>query len=184
MFYVYVLPYTTKFNTESSRFSVKFLFFLQTKQEEDQEREAAGEVLLFVIATTWLLLNFASGQSWSDSAWPEKIAICLLKLPKNDFTRKMIDFDTFTKIAWEFERFWQINCCQSTINRPTWSHWDSGYTVGIAVVVVAAATTWEAKTKAKKFLFFSLCRIKSQLIQCYKTFFWSYPEATTIRTNQ
>ena len=28
-----------------------------------------------------------------------KIAKCLLKLPKNDFTRKMIGFDTFTKIA-------------------------------------------------------------------------------------
>ena len=28
-----------------------------------------------------------------------KIAKCLLKLPKNDLTRKMIDFDTFTKIA-------------------------------------------------------------------------------------
>ena len=29
----------------------------------------------------------------------KKIAKCLQKLPKNDFTRKMIDFDTFTKIA-------------------------------------------------------------------------------------
>ena len=28
-----------------------------------------------------------------------KIAKCLSKLPKNDFTRNMIDFDTFTKIA-------------------------------------------------------------------------------------
>ena len=28
-----------------------------------------------------------------------KIAKCLQKLPKNDLTRKMIDFDTFTKIA-------------------------------------------------------------------------------------
>ena len=28
-----------------------------------------------------------------------KIAKCLEKLPKNDFTRKIIDFDTFTKIA-------------------------------------------------------------------------------------
>ena len=31
--------------------------------------------------------------------WPEKIAKCLLKLPKNDFTGNMIDFDSFTKIA-------------------------------------------------------------------------------------
>ena len=29
----------------------------------------------------------------------KKIAKCLLKLPKNDFTRKMIDFETFTIIA-------------------------------------------------------------------------------------
>ena len=29
----------------------------------------------------------------------KKIAKCLLKLPKNDFTRKIKDFDTFTKIA-------------------------------------------------------------------------------------
>ena len=29
----------------------------------------------------------------------KKIAKCLQKLPKNDFTRKMIDFDTFTKNA-------------------------------------------------------------------------------------
>ena len=33
------------------------------------------------------------------SVWPEKISKCLQKLPKNDFTRKMIDFDTLTKIA-------------------------------------------------------------------------------------
>ena len=35
--------------------------------------------------------------------WPQcdqkKIAKCLLKLPKNDFTRKIIDFDTIIKIA-------------------------------------------------------------------------------------
>ena len=29
----------------------------------------------------------------------KKIAKCLEKLPKSDFTRKMNDFDTFTKIA-------------------------------------------------------------------------------------
>ena len=33
-------------------------------------------------------------------------------LPKNDFTRKMIDFNTFTKIDLECGRFGQINCCQ------------------------------------------------------------------------
>ena len=29
----------------------------------------------------------------------KKIAKCLKKLAKNDFARKMMDFDTFTKIA-------------------------------------------------------------------------------------
>ena len=41
-----------------------------------------------------------------------KIAKCLKKLPQNDFTRKMIAFDTYPKIALECERFGQINCCQ------------------------------------------------------------------------
>ena len=34
-----------------------------------------------------------------DQCDQKKIAKCLQKLPKNDFTRKMKDFDTFTKIA-------------------------------------------------------------------------------------
>ena len=44
--------------------------------------------------------------------WPVKVAKCLQKLPKNEFTRKITDFDTFTKIAEECGRFGQINCCQ------------------------------------------------------------------------
>ena len=35
----------------------------------------------------------------SDQCDQKKIAKCLQKLPKNNFTKKMIDFDTFTKIA-------------------------------------------------------------------------------------
>ena len=31
--------------------------------------------------------------------WPEKNCQMSIKLPKNDFTIKMLDFDTFTKIA-------------------------------------------------------------------------------------
>ena len=53
--------------------------------------------------------------------------------PKNAFTRKIIDFDTFTKIAEDCERFGQIGCCQrlekvaqSPINRQIWSHCTSG----------------------------------------------------------
>ena len=39
-------------------------------------------------------------KNWSSwPVWPEKIPKCLLKLPKNDFTRKIIDSDTFSKIA-------------------------------------------------------------------------------------
>ena len=34
-----------------------------------------------------------------ESEWPEKIAKYLEKLPKNDFIRKIIDFNTSTKIA-------------------------------------------------------------------------------------
>ena len=38
-----------------------------------------------------------------DEGWKQcdqnKIAKCLSKLPKKDFTRKMMDFDTFTKNA-------------------------------------------------------------------------------------
>ena len=33
------------------------------------------------------------------TVWPKKIAKCLKKLPKNDFARKMINYDNFTKIA-------------------------------------------------------------------------------------
>ena len=42
----------------------------------------------------------------------KKIAKCLYKLPKNDGTRKMTDFDNFTKIALECKRLGQINYCQ------------------------------------------------------------------------
>ena len=36
---------------------------------------------------------------YSEKCDQKKIAKSLQKLPKNDFTRKMKDFDTFTKIA-------------------------------------------------------------------------------------
>ena len=46
------------------------------------------------------------------TVWPEKNRQMSINLPKNDFTRKMKDFNTSTKIAWEYGRFGQINCCQ------------------------------------------------------------------------
>ena len=39
------------------------------------------------------------GSLTSEQCDQKKIAQCLLKLPKNDFTRKIIDLDTYTKIA-------------------------------------------------------------------------------------
>ena len=39
----------------------------------------------------------------------KKIAKCLLKWPKNDFTREMIDLQKLPK---NVGRFGQINCCQ------------------------------------------------------------------------
>ena len=39
------------------------------------------------------------------------------KLPKNDIIRKMIDFDTFTKIAYESGRFGQINWALKTCHK-------------------------------------------------------------------
>ena len=51
-------------------------------------------------------------------------------LPKNDSTRKMKDFDNFTKFALKCGWFGQNSCChrlwkvvQSAINHPIWSHW-------------------------------------------------------------
>ena len=39
------------------------------------------------------------------AAWPDKNRQMSVKVGQNNFTRKMIDFDTFTKIALECERF-------------------------------------------------------------------------------
>ena len=40
-----------------------------------------------------------SGEVGLNQCDQKKIAKCLSKLPKNDLTRNMIDFDTSTKIA-------------------------------------------------------------------------------------
>ena len=60
----------------------------------------------------------------------KKITKCLQKLPKNDFTRKMIILTPLQKLPENMGRFGQINCCQrllkvaqSPINLPIWSHW-------------------------------------------------------------
>ena len=46
-----------------------------------------------------------------------------IKVAQNDFTRKIIDFDIFTKNTKECERIGQNNCCQSPINCQILSHW-------------------------------------------------------------
>ena len=46
-----------------------------------------------------------------NSMWPVKSCQMSIKVAKNDFTRKIKDFDTLTKIAKECGRFGQINCC-------------------------------------------------------------------------
>ena len=61
--------------------------------------------LISFIAWPRLLLNLFESVCFTKNAnfnflkmqpaWPVKVAKCLLKLPKNDFTRKMKDFDTF-----------------------------------------------------------------------------------------
>ena len=61
--------------------------------------------------------------------WPVKSCQTSIKVTQNDFTKKMKDFDNFTKITWECGQFGQINCChrvwkiaQSAIDWPIWSH--------------------------------------------------------------
>ena len=57
-----------------------------------------------------------------------KVARCLSKLPHNDFTRKIKDFDTFTKMPKSVEDLGKLNVsrpwkvAQSPINSPIWSH--------------------------------------------------------------
>ena len=81
------------------------------------------EELLF-LKKVWPFLT-SLPTSMTSNKWP----YVYKNLPKNDFTRKITDFDTFTKIALECGRFGQTNCChtlwkvaQSPINSPIWSH--------------------------------------------------------------
>ena len=62
---------------------------------------------------SWLHDLEGSSSCWCLwSVWPEKNCQKSIKVVKNDLTRKMIDFNTFTKIASDCRRFVQINCCQ------------------------------------------------------------------------
>ena len=55
------------------------------------------------VSVVWMYHTCKKSCSWVQSAYVQcdqiKFTKCLKKLPKNDFTRKMNDFDTFAKIA-------------------------------------------------------------------------------------
>ena len=57
-----------------------------------------------------LMLKFL--KDWTQAEWPEKNRQMSIKVAQNDFSRNMIDFDIFTKIAKECGRFGPIDSCQ------------------------------------------------------------------------
>ena len=82
-----------------------------------QEKEKAihspshhgSTVAIYVLL--WVLYHLIF-EPRSGTVWPEKNCQMSIKVAQNDFTRKMIDFNPFTLIAWECEIFGQIYCCQ------------------------------------------------------------------------
>ena len=58
-----------------------------------------GGVSLMVLVMQMVIAVMMGWEGSGGQCDQKKIAECLKKLPKNDFTRKMIDFDTITKIA-------------------------------------------------------------------------------------
>ena len=85
-----------------------------------------------ILINIWRLfcLKFSDAHHHHATVWPVKIRQMSIKVAKNDLTRKIKDFHTFTKVALECGRFGQTNCChrlwkvaQIPINRPIWSHW-------------------------------------------------------------
>ena len=87
---------------------VKFVICLSLhcEQNKNKQKEVGfgpfKKVFLtsvYYIAVSWSHFLYDLHYLCRYSVWPEKIAKCISKLPKNDFTRKMKDVDTFTKIA-------------------------------------------------------------------------------------
>ena len=118
-------PFPASFPSFSSfqRLSENKCFFIKMLMEGFEPGSSSiGSDLSANCATTTVPL--------SSPVWPVKNRQMSLKVVQNDFTRKIKDFDTFIKFAYECRRFGQINCCQriwkvvkSLINRPIWSHW-------------------------------------------------------------
>ena len=81
------------------------------------------------VCPVWRLFGKSFRADIDEQCDHEKVAKCLYKLPNDDFTRKVKDFDIFTKIAYNCGQFGQNNCChmlwkvaQSAKNLPIWSH--------------------------------------------------------------
>ena len=101
-----------------------YLIDLDTSAQYDRKRKTCF-VIVIKCKQDPKVLNYSSFAS----SVTRKNSPNVYKLPKNDFTRKMKDFNKFTKIASECKRFRQIKCCQrllkvvpNPINRPIWSH--------------------------------------------------------------
>ena len=58
------------------------------------------------------LVGFGKKRGTTWIAWPVKSCQMSIKVTQNDFTRKMKDLDTFTKIAWKCGQFGQNSYCQ------------------------------------------------------------------------
>ena len=63
------------------------------------------------------------------TVWPDKNRQMSIKVTQNDFTRKIIDFDTF-KNCLTIWAIWvklllppALNGCPKSKNRPIWTHW-------------------------------------------------------------
>ena len=70
-----------------------------------------GMTLIQILMIYLLCFLFWMCVKGSQPAWPVKSRQMSIKVAQNDFTRKMKDFNPFTKIALECRRFGQIKCC-------------------------------------------------------------------------
>ena len=81
------------------------IYHLQVCDPNLRERKGSNtrlfsriEEMAIARGTKLAKIKYTKG-TYHDQCDQQNIAQCLSKLPKNDFTRKMNDFDTFTKIA-------------------------------------------------------------------------------------
>ena len=73
----------------------KYLLFNETPQNKASNEEKS----LWMVPVENLYGRSVHERGWERAVWPENNAQMFIKVAQNDFTRKMIDFDTFTKIA-------------------------------------------------------------------------------------